>query len=56
MFEGWAFFALIAYLVEGSPVALGLGILLALAIAAHFPTQSRAVRWVEQELETLGHV
>ena len=41
MFEGCGFFATIAYLVEGNPIALGLAVLTLLLIAAHFPTPSR---------------
>jgi hypothetical protein len=48
--EGWCFFATMAYLIEGNPLSLGVAILLMLGVAAHFPTQSRAKRWVEREL------
>jgi hypothetical protein len=53
LFEGCAFFATIAYLIEGNPLSLGLAVLLVLAVAAHFPTQSRAIAWVERQLERL---
>jgi len=53
MFEGCACFAMIAYLVEGNPLSLGLALLLAVAVAAHLPSQSRAIAWVERQMETL---
>jgi hypothetical protein len=52
-FEGWAFLATTAYLVEGAPLSLGLAVLLVLGVAAHFPTQSRAIAWVERQMEIL---
>jgi hypothetical protein len=51
LFEGWAFLATIAYLVEGNPIAFALAILLILGLAAHLPTPSRAIAWVERQLE-----
>jgi hypothetical protein len=51
--EGWAFFAVIAYMIEGSPVSLGLAAFLLLTVAAYFPTSSRIISWVEREVETL---
>jgi hypothetical protein len=54
LFEGCGFFAAIAYLLEGSPVGLGLSLALALGVAAHFPTRSRAIAWVERQLEAVG--
>ena len=51
LFEGWAFFATIAYLIEASPIALGLAALLILGVAAHFPTPSGTIAWVERQLE-----
>lgn len=53
LFEGWAFFATVAYLIEGDPLGVGLAIVLIIGVAAHFPTQSRAIAWVEQQLELL---
>lgn len=53
LFEGCAFFAVIAYLIEGSPLSLGLAALLVLGVAAHFHTQSRAIAWVERQMETV---
>ncbi len=51
MFEGCGFLAIIAYLVEGNPSVLGLAVLMLLLIAAHFPTPSRAIEWVERQLD-----
>lgn len=53
MFEGWALFSLIAYLVEGNYFCLGLAALLTIFLVACFPTRDRIIRWVECELETL---
>jgi hypothetical protein len=49
IFEGVAFLAIIAYLVEGTAVALGLAVFLIVAVASHFPTQSGALDWVERQ-------
>ena len=54
LFEGCGFFAAIAYLLEGNPVGLGLSLALVLCVAAHFPTCSRAIGWVEGQLEIVG--
>ena len=51
--EGCAFFASIAYFLERNPLALGLAIFLILGVAAHFPTRSRMVGWVERQLQWL---
>jgi hypothetical protein len=53
MLEGGAFFAAIAYLVEGGPIALALAVVLWLGIAAHFPTLPRVIGWIERQLEWL---
>jgi hypothetical protein len=47
LLEGAAFLNIVAYLLGGSPIALGLGLLLALAIVALFPRNSRVVEWIE---------
>jgi hypothetical protein len=54
LFEGVSFFATIAYLIEGDPVSLGLAVVLILGLAAHFPTRSRVIGWVERQLEVVG--
>ena len=51
--EAWAFFAIIAYLVEGNYLSLALGIAIILFLGAHFPSSDRVIRWVDWELETL---
>jgi hypothetical protein len=53
MFEGWGFFATIAYLVEGGPINVALAVILILGVAAHFPTRSRTIAWVQRQLELL---
>jgi hypothetical protein len=53
MLEGGAFFAAIAYLVEGGPIALALAVVLWLGIAAHFPNLPRVIGWIERQLEWL---
>jgi hypothetical protein len=45
--EGGAFAQLIAYLLEGQPFILGLGVALFLLLAVQFPTRERVERWVE---------
>jgi F0F1-type ATP synthase membrane subunit c/vacuolar-type H+-ATPase subunit K len=51
--EGVALLAIIAYMIEKSPISLGLSVFLLLVIASHFPTRSRVVSWVEREVEGL---
>ena len=55
MFEGWGFFATIAYMIEGNPLSLGLAVVLMLCVAAHFPTRSRTIAWVERQMEIVEH-
>ena len=45
--EGGAFAQFIAYLLEGQPFSLGLGVALFLLLALQFPTRERVERWVE---------
>jgi hypothetical protein len=54
MFEGWGFFATIAYMIEGGPASLALAVLLILGVAAHFPSRSRVIGWVEGQLNLVG--
>lgn len=49
LLEGAGFFNIVAFLLGGSPIALGLGLLLALAIASLFPRTSRVVEWIESQ-------
>ena len=51
--EGSAFFALIAYLIEKSPLALGAAIVLIIGVALHFPTRSSATHWIEDQLAAI---
>ena len=48
--EGAAFFALITYMIERSPLALIVAVLLILGVALHFPTRSGVIRWIEDQL------
>lgn len=49
--EGAAFFCLVAYLLEGSWLSLGLAVLLILSVAVMFPTRRSVIRWIEHQLE-----
>jgi uncharacterized membrane protein YbhN (UPF0104 family) len=50
LLEGPAFFALAAYLIEGTPWAFGLAVLLWLAMAwLHFPTRDRVAAWIAEQ-------
>lgn len=51
--EAAAFFLVLAFLLERNPLALAAAVLLMIVIAAHFPTQTRAVEWVERQLRQL---
>jgi len=51
--EGVTFFALIAYMIEGQPVILGLVVLLILGLAARFPTLGRVMGWIESQQDLL---
>ena len=48
--EGSAFFALVAYLIEQSPLALAAAIVLIIGVALHFPTRTSAAHWIEDQL------
>jgi len=50
MLEGAAFFALVAYMIERLPLALVVAVALIVGVALHFPTRSRLVHWVEDQL------
>jgi hypothetical protein len=51
--EGPAFFVLVAYMLEKNPIALGLAILLLVALAARFPTRLRVSSWIDRQQELL---
>ncbi|MFH1269062.1 MAG: hypothetical protein ABIK89_25325 [Planctomycetota bacterium] len=53
IFEGVAFLAVIAYMLENSPLALSLAIAMIIAVAAHFPTRSGVVHWIEDQLRLI---
>ena len=51
--EGAAFFLLVAYLIEQSPVVLIAAIILVFLLAAQFPSRARSMHWIEDQLNTL---
>ncbi len=48
--EGAAFMNVVAFLLEGNPISLGLAIGLAMGILAMFPSGQRIATWVEMQL------
>lgn len=50
LFEGGSFFALVAYMLEGQPLSLGVAAVLLLCLLAHFPTLGRVEAWIEEQL------
>src|SRR5262245_52334388 len=52
--EGAAFFANIAYLLEGSFISLGLVAALLLVIVGQFPTVPRVSGWIEEQLRLIA--
>lgn len=52
--EGAALFSLIAHIVERSPLSLGAAIVLIVMLAAHFPTQSRVGRWIDDQTRLIS--
>jgi hypothetical protein len=56
IFEGVAFFCLIAYLVEHSPLSLGLAVLFLIGLACQFPTRAGVVRWIQGQLDLLAQL
>jgi hypothetical protein len=54
LLEGVAFFGLIVYLIQGDLAALVIAVLMILGVAAHFPTRSRVVAWIENQLAMLS--
>ena len=53
LLEGAAFLAVIAYMIERSPIALGVALVLAAGILAHIPSVGRARSWVDQQTRRL---
>jgi hypothetical protein len=52
--EGAAFFVGVAYMLGRDPVALGLAVLLLVALAARFPTRLRLASWIDRQQESLA--
>ena len=52
--EAPAFFAAIAYLIEGNPMALALAGVLTVIVAMRFPVRRRVEHWLAGQLERLG--
>jgi hypothetical protein len=53
MLEGVAFLSLTAFMLNGSTVALALGLLLVAAIVAMVPRMPRVVQWINEQLRLL---
>lgn len=53
LIEGAAFLAIIAFFIEGSPVAAGLAVLLAASLFVQFPTQRRVAAWLAEQRQLL---
>jgi hypothetical protein len=51
--EGATFFALVAYLVDHSPLSFMLAIALIVGVGLHIPSRSRIIRWTEDQLAKL---
>jgi hypothetical protein len=61
LLEGVAFLSITAFLLEGTWIALGVGVGLAVVVLTMFPSAPRAAEWVEgqmrriQEEQQFGH-
>jgi hypothetical protein len=53
MNEGPAFFALIAYMLERSPIALGLFVVLLIGVALRFPRRAQVELWIDNQVDRL---
>jgi hypothetical protein len=53
MNEGPAFFALVAYMLEGSPIALGLSVLLIVGVGSRFPQRAQVEQWIDNQVDRL---
>ena len=51
--EGAAFFLLVAYMIEHSPIALIAAIVWTFFVAVQFPSRARAVHWIEDQVNML---
>jgi hypothetical protein len=54
LIQGSAFFLLVAYIVEGQPIALLVAGLLLLRLLSMIPTQTRVERWLNEQRELLA--
>jgi hypothetical protein len=52
--EAPAFFAILAYMLEGNPIALGVALVLVLAMAMRIPSRPRVESWIEQQLQLVA--
>ncbi|HYW80641.1 MAG TPA: hypothetical protein VE890_13740 [Thermoguttaceae bacterium] len=50
LLEGAAFCSMVAYMVEQSPMALIVAGVMIIGVALHFPTRSRLIHWIEDQL------
>jgi len=53
LLEGAAFFAIIGYMLDNSPVELVCAVVLIVGTAAHFPTVDRVCRWIESQMRLI---
>lgn len=53
LFEGAGLFVVVAYMIEGTRLALLGAIVLAVLLACHFPTRTAAVGWIEDQRRLL---
>ncbi len=53
LLEGVGFFWIVIHMITGNPVSLGMAMLFLLGVACHFPTRSRAIHWIEDQLRVV---
>jgi hypothetical protein len=53
MLEGAAFFSLVTYIVEHSPISLAVVLVLLAFLVVRFPTESRTTAWLEDQQRRL---
>ena len=53
LLEGMAFFLLVAYFIEGNPLALGGALALVVGIILQFPTRSSVAGWLERQVSSI---
>ncbi len=51
--EGAAFMLTVSYMIERSPVCVGVALALIVVLAAHLPTRAGVVRWMERQLRLI---